>query len=198
MLLDGPRLVVGPEATADGLREAQRRAGSRVLELIEQSRAGFETALSRFYEGDGGGAEGGEEAEPSFDLEEMGGQAAQRDLLEDSGDAPVIRLVHQLLRRAVSAGASDLHVEPYEGGLRVRMRIDGFLQSVMDRGDVPVRRVISRLKVMAGLDIAETRLPQDGRIPLRLGGRLIDTRVSSLPGHYGERIVLRSSTAPPG
>lgn len=191
MLLDGPRLVVGPEATADGLREAQRRAGSRVLELIEQSRAGFETALSRFYEGDGGGAEGGEEAEPSFDLEEMGGQAAQRDLLEDSGDAPVIRLVHQLLRRAVSAGASDLHVEPYEGGLRVRMRIDGFLQSVMDRGDVPVRRVISRLKVMAGLDIAETRLPQDGRIPLRLGGRLIDTRVSSLPGHYGERIVLR-------
>ncbi len=71
------------------------------------------------------------------------------------------------------------------------MRIDGFLQPVMDRDDVPVRRVVSRLKVMAGLDIAETRLPQDGRIPLRLGGRLIDTRVSSLPGNYGERIVLR-------
>ncbi|QGX96758.1 type II/IV secretion system protein (plasmid) [Roseovarius faecimaris] len=190
VLLDGARLVVGPEATADGLREAQRRAGPRVLELVEQSRAGFETALSQFYEGDGGGEEG-EEAEPSFDLEDMGGPAAQRDLLEDSGDAPVIRLVHQLLRRAVSSGASDLHVEPYEGGLRVRMRIDGFLQSVMDRNDVPVRRVISRLKVMAGLDIAETRLPQDGRIPLRLGGRLIDTRVSSLPGNYGERIVLR-------
>ncbi|CAN0275446.1 unnamed protein product, partial [Chrysoparadoxa australica] len=71
------------------------------------------------------------------------------------------------------------------------MRIDGFLQTVMDRADVPVKRVVSRLKVMAGLDIAETRLPQDGRIPLRLGGRMIDTRVSSLPGNYGERIVLR-------
>ncbi|MCA8967883.1 MAG: Flp pilus assembly complex ATPase component TadA, partial [Planctomycetes bacterium] len=67
----------------------------------------------------------------------------------------------------------------------------GFLQTVMDRSDVPVKRVVSRLKVMAGLDIAETRLPQDGRIPLSLGGRSIDTRVSSLPGNYGERIVLR-------
>ncbi|WP_371229763.1 GspE/PulE family protein [Roseovarius sp. 2305UL8-3] len=190
VLLDGARLVVGPDATAQGLREAQRRAGRIELELIEQSRAGFETALSQFYEGDNGDGPAGE-AEPSFDLEDMSGPTAQRDLLEESGDAPVIKLVNQLLRRAVSSGASDLHVEPYEGGLRVRMRIDGFLQSVMDRNDVPVRRVISRLKVMAGLDIAETRLPQDGRIPLRLGGRLIDTRVSSLPGNYGERIVLR-------
>ena len=190
VLLDGARLVVGPDALAAGLREAQRRAGPRKLELIEESRAGFEMALSQFYEGSSDEGEAAE-AEPSFDLEDNAGPAAQRDLLEESGDAPVIKLVNQLLRRAVSSGASDLHVEPYEGGLRVRMRIDGFLQSVMDRNDVPVRRVISRLKVMAGLDIAETRLPQDGRIPLRLGGRLIDTRVSSLPGNYGERIVLR-------
>jgi len=190
VLLDGPRLVVGPDATPQGLREAQRRAGGLALELIEQTRAGFETALSEFYESDSS-ENGAGEAEPSFDLEDAAGPATQRDLLEESGDAPVIKLVNQLLRRAVSSGASDLHVEPYEGGLRVRMRIDGFLQSVMDRNDVPVRRVISRLKVMAGLDIAETRLPQDGRIPLRLGGRLIDTRVSSLPGNYGERIVLR-------
>ncbi|MFC6582697.1 GspE/PulE family protein [Sulfitobacter aestuariivivens] len=103
----------------------------------------------------------------------------------------MIQLVNQLLRRAVTANASDLHIEPYEGGLRARMRVDGFLQTVLDRADVPVKRVVSRLKVMAGLDIAETRLPQDGRIPLSLGGRMIDTRVSSLPGNYGERIVLR-------
>ncbi len=115
----------------------------------------------------------------------------ERDLLEDTEDAPVIQLVNQLLRRAVLAGASDLHVEPYEGGLRARMRVDGFLQPVLDRSDVPVKRIVSRLKVMAGLDIAETRLPQDGRIPLRLGGRLIDTRVSAMPGNYGERVVLR-------
>ena len=127
----------------------------------------------------------------SFDLEDGPGRGVGRDLLEDAGEAPVIQLVNQLLRRAVQAGASDLHVEPYEGGLRARMRVDGFLQPVLDRDDVPVRRVISRLKVMAGLDIAETRLPQDGRIALSLGGRMIDTRVSSLPGNYGERIVLR-------
>jgi len=183
-------MVTGPGATALGLREAHRRAGAGLLDLVEESQAGFETALTRVYDNGGGEGAAGE-PEPSFDLEETAGPAIQRDLLEEPGDAPVIRLVNQLLRRAVTSGASDLHVEPYEGGLRVRMRIDGFLQKVMDRDDVPVRRVISRLKVMAGLDISETRLPQDGRIPLRLGGRLIDTRVSSLPGNYGERIVLR-------
>ena len=189
VLLDGGRLIAGPEATLLGLREAQRRVGGAVLALSEESQTGFEAALARIYEA--GEAEGSTDPEPSFDLEDVAGRAQDRDLLEDPGEAPVIRLVNQLLRRAVTAGASDLHVEPYEGGLRVRMRIDGFLQKMMDRDDVPVRRVISRLKVMAGLDISETRLPQDGRIPLRLGGRLIDTRVSSLPGNYGERIVLR-------
>lgn len=190
MLLEGGRLVTGPDATVLGLREAQRRAGPRDLEIVEESRAGFEAALARVYE-KGGTEEGTADLGEGFDLEEGAAAATQRDLLEDPGEAPVIRLVNQLLRRAVTAGASDLHVEPYEGGLRVRMRIDGFLQPLLDRDDVPVRRVISRLKVMAGLDISETRLPQDGRIPLRLGGRLIDTRVSSLPGNYGERIVLR-------
>ena len=190
VLLDGSRIVIGPGATAFGLREAQRRAGAVTVELVEETQAGFETALTRLY-GSGETDGQGDEPETLFDLEENAGPAAQRDLLEEPGDAPVIRLVNQLMRRAVTSGASDLHIEPYEGGLRVRMRIDGFLQKVMDRDDVPVRRVISRLKVMAGLDISETRLPQDGRIPLRLGGRLIDTRVSSLPGNYGERIVLR-------
>ncbi len=189
VLLDGTRMIAGPGATALGLREAQRRAGEGALEFCEESQAGFETALARLYEA--GEGEGNAEPEPSFDLEDEGARTQNRDLLEDPGEAPVIRLVNQLLRRAVTSGASDLHVEPCEGGLRVRMRIDGFLQKVMERDDVPVRRVISRLKVMAGLDISETRLPQDGRIPLRLGGRLIDTRVSSLPGNYGERIVLR-------
>ena len=103
----------------------------------------------------------------------------------------MIELVNQLLRRTVRGGASDLHVEPYEDGLRARVRIDGMLRTVLDRSDVPVRRVISRLKVMAGLDTAETRLPQDGRIGLRYGGRDIDVRMSTLPGHFGERITLR-------
>lgn len=185
--LEASALFVAPSASVQGLREARRRAGSP-LEITTLSRAEFEAALTRLYQG--GDATGASD-EVTFDVSETGTQAAQRDLLEDAEEAPVIQLVNQLLRRAVLAGASDLHVEPYEGGLRVRMRVDGFLQTTMDRADVPVRRVVSRLKVMAGLDIAETRLPQDGRIPLRLGGRQIDTRVSSLPGNYGERIVLR-------
>lgn len=188
VLLEGDCLVAGPGASLLGLREAQRRAGPKAG-FREETQAGFDAALARVYETDQPAE--ASDPEPSFDLEDGAARAQSRDLLEDPGEAPVIRLVNQLLRRAVTAGASDLHVEPYEGGLRVRMRIDGFLQKMMDRNDVPVRRVISRLKVMAGLDISETRLPQDGRIALRLGGRLIDTRVSSLPGNYGERIVLR-------
>ncbi|NDW44302.1 GspE/PulE family protein [Ruegeria sp. PrR005] len=186
VLLDEDRLIAGPGASLLGLAEARRRAG-RALEIVEESQIGFEAALARLYQRDAAGGE----TELLFDLEDRGQAARQRDLLEEDEDAPVIQLVNALLRRAVGAGASDLHVEPHEGGLRIRMRVDGFLQTTMDRSDVPVRKIVSRLKVMAGLDIAETRLPQDGRIPLRLGGRLIDTRVSSLPGKYGERIVLR-------
>jgi general secretion pathway protein E len=188
VVLDGTRLIVGPQVTSIGLREAQRRIGQGDVHFVQETAAGFETALMRIYQASGSGAQ---EEELSFDLEGSSGAAQGRDLLDEAGDAPVIQLVNLLLRRAVSAGASDLHLEPHEGGIRARMRIDGFLQTMMDRSDVPVRRVISRLKVMAGLDIAETRLPQDGRIPLRLGGRVIDTRVSSLPGNYGERIVVR-------
>ena len=172
-----------------GLREAQRRThGHATPPVTLEDDAGFERTLARAYQS----AENETETDGVlFDLEDLSANARQRDLLEDVVEAPVIQLVNQLLRRAVQAGASDLHIEPFEGGLRVRQRVDGFLQPVMVRSDVPVKRVVSRLKVMAGLDIAETRLPQDGRIPLSLGGRTIDTRVSSLPGNYGERVVLR-------
>ena len=186
MVLEGDQLITGPAPTQTGLREARRRAGAP-LTLSSQSQVAFETTLTRLYQA--GGEQDGDDL--LFDLEDQAQNTRQRDLLEDTEDAPVIQLVNTLLRRAVTAGASDLHVEPHEGGLRMRMRVDGFLQTALDRSDVPVRKIVSRLKVMAGLDIAETRLPQDGRIPLRLGGRLIDTRVSSLPGKYGERIVLR-------
>lgn len=191
MLLEPGRVLLGPAATQLGMREIQRRIGAVTgIEVVRVDEAAFANALSNAYRGDD------DDGAPVtsgvlFELEEAAQGHRQRDLLEDPGEAPVIQLVNRLLRRAVLNGASDLHFEPHENGLRVRMRVDGFLQEVMDRPDVPVKRVVSRLKVMAGLDIAETRLPQDGRIPLALGGRVIDTRVSSLPGHYGERIVLR-------
>lgn len=187
MVLQGDALICGPGATVFGLREARRRA--RVPLRVERvAQEAFETVLNTHYR-DGSG--GGEEDDLSFDLEAGSGGPGLRDLLEDATEAPVIELVNQLLRRTVRGGASDLHVEPSEDGLRARVRVDGMLRTVMDRTDVPVKRVISRLKVMAGLDTAETRLPQDGRISLRYGGRDIDVRMSTLPGHFGERIVLR-------
>jgi len=187
--LDGARLLCGPEPSALGLREARRRAG-RPLVPEALGPDAFAAALARLYGGEAG--QGGAADEIlSFDLEGEDRPGQSRDLLEDPADAPVIRLVNQLLRQAVRAGASDLHIEPHESGLRARMRVDGTMTQVLDRSDVPARRVVSRLKVMAALDIAETRLPQDGRIALRFGGRAIDLRVSTLPGHHGERVVMR-------
>ncbi len=188
LVLQGDALVCGPGVTLLGLREARRRLG-RALRVEDVDEDAFEAALNAHYR-ERHGAEA-DETDLSFDLELRDGAPGLRDLLEDATEAPVIELVNQLLRRTVRAGASDLHVEPYEDGLRARVRIDGMLRTVMDRSDVPVRRVISRLKVMAGLDTAETRLPQDGRIGLRYGGRDLDVRMSTLPGQYGERITLR-------
>ena len=113
------------------------------------------------------------------------------DLLEAGDEAPAIRLVNALLFQAVREGASDVHVEPYERTLVVRFRIDGILHAVLEP---PLRlhpTLASRVKIMAGLDIAERRLPQDGRIRLRIGGRDIDVRVSLVPTGFGERVVLR-------
>jgi general secretion pathway protein E len=113
------------------------------------------------------------------------------DLLEKSDDNPVIRMVNTLIMEAIQQGASDIHFEPIEEGLSIRYRIDGVLQ----KRHVPPReyqqQILTRLKVMAKMDIAENRLPQDGRIKLRHGGREIDFRVSTLPIVHGERVVLR-------
>lgn len=185
--LDGTTLFIGPGATALGLREARRRA-DRALDVVALDTDGFDAALARLY---AEGAATEDAADLAFDLDGAEGGGTARDLLEDPADAPVVRLVNGLLRQAVRAGASDLHLEPHEGGLAARMRIDGTMTPVFDRRDVPARRVVSRLKVMAALDIAETRLPQDGRIGLRFGGRAIDLRLSTLPGAHGERVVMR-------
>jgi general secretion pathway protein E len=186
--LDGDRLHLGPAPTALGLRLARLLAG-RALDPVTHDAEGFEAVLARLY-ADAGGEGAGAEPE-GFDLETDTPAGSARDLLEDPADAPVVRLVNGLLRQAVRAGASDLHLEPHEAGLKARMRIDGTMTEVFDRRDVPARRVVARIKVMAALDIAETRLPQDGRIGLRFGGRAIDLRLSTLPGAHGERVVMR-------
>jgi len=121
-----------------------------------------------------------EEEEEDVGLEEV--QAA---------DSPVVKLVNSLISDAVAKGASDIHIEPYEKTLRVRYRIDGMLHEMMSPPFKMKGAIISRLKIMAELDIAEKRIPQDGRIKIRIGGKPIDLRVSTLPTIYGEKVVMR-------
>ena len=113
------------------------------------------------------------------------------DLLDETSDAPVIKLVNHIFSQAVKSQASDIHIEPYQQNLQIRFRLDGVLHNVLS----PPRRlhaaIVSRIKVMARLDIAEKRLPQDGRTDVKIGDRLVDVRVSCLPTAFGERVVLR-------
>lgn len=113
------------------------------------------------------------------------------DLLDETSDAPIIKLVNHIFSQAVKSRASDIHIEPYQQRLQVRFRLDGILHNVLS----PPRRlhaaIVSRIKVMARLDIAEKRLPQDGRTEVKIGERLVDVRVSCLPTAFGERVVLR-------
>ena len=114
------------------------------------------------------------------------------DLLESEDDAPIIRLLNALLTQAIKEGASDIHLDTFEGRMVVRFRVDGVLREVLEPNRQLAPLLVSRLKVMARLDIAEKRLPQDGRISLRIAGRPVDVRVSTLPvGQGGERVVLR-------
>jgi len=116
---------------------------------------------------------------------------AVEDLLEAAHDAPIIRMLNALLTQAAKDGASDIHIEPYERASSVRFRVDGTLREVVQPNRALHAALISRLKIMAELDIAEKRLPQDGRISLRIGGHAVDVRVSTMPSAHGERAVLR-------
>lgn len=113
------------------------------------------------------------------------------ELLDDTSEAPFIRAVNSIMTQAVQAGASDIHVEPYRNELRIRFRLDGVLYDKLTFPRKVHPPLVSRIKIMANLDIAEKRAPQDGRIALVLGGREVDLRVSTLPTTFGERVVLR-------
>ena len=113
------------------------------------------------------------------------------DLLEDSGKSSIVKVVNSILFDAVQQRASDIHIQPYEGHLQVRFRIDGVLFDQFEIPKVSQEEVISRIKVISQMDIAEKRLPQDGRSTIRVGSRVIDLRVASLPTSYGERVVIR-------
>lgn len=125
-----------------------------------------------------------------FGLDDLDDEKLE-DLLDDTSDAPLIKLVNMVLTQAVRAGASDVHIEPFRDSLRVRFRLDGVLYNKHTFKKRFSAAIVSRIKIMAKLNIAEKRLPQDGRIALTLGGREVDLRVSTLPTSHGERVVMR-------
>ncbi len=194
-------LDLGPESVQLGVRtgadpfaliEARRVLG-RPLYLEALSSERFEQVLSEQY---ARSAVSGDAAEAEFDGHEnlnslIEGIAPTADLLDGDDDAPVIRLINGLIYEAVNRKASDVHIEPHQDHMSVRYRIDGVLQEVLTPSSRLAAPLISRIKVMARLDIAETRVPQDGRISLSIGGRSIDVRVSTLPSRYGERVTMR-------
>lgn len=113
------------------------------------------------------------------------------DLLENEDDAPIIKLINAMLSEAIKESASDIHIETFENSLKIRFRVDGILREVLKPNRKLASLLVSRIKVMAKLDIAEKRIPQDGRISLKIGGRAVDVRVSTMPSSHGERVVLR-------
>jgi general secretion pathway protein E len=152
----------------------------------------FERLLREGYESDRSGLAAVEDLEGTTDLAHLAQDLPeQADLLESDDDAPIIRLINAVLAQAIREGASDIHIEPYENRLVVRFRVDGMMREVLQSRRAVAPLVVSRIKVMSKLDIAEKRLPQDGRISLRVAGRAVDVRVSTLPSGHGERVVLR-------
>jgi general secretion pathway protein E len=153
----------------------------------------FERALSQAYtHGENHAATLVGDMEHGMDLQQLAQDIPEvADLLESEDDAPIIRLINALLTQALRENASDIHIEPFETRSVVRFRLDGALRDVIEPKRALHAAIVSRIKVMAQLDIAEKRLPQDGRITLRLAGRPVDVRVSTLPTGHGERVVLR-------
>ena len=178
------------DAPISALMEAQRVAGQLIaFEAIDP--AAFDKALSASYRDSA--AEAAQMADDdSDDLSALAETAASvDDLLDQKDDAPVVRLINALLLEAVKDGASDVHIEVEEKRLVVRFRVDGVLRDVLEPRRALAPQLSSRLKVMGKLDIAEKRLPQDGRVSLRVGSYDLDVRISTLPSQFGERVVLR-------
>ena len=173
------------------LSEVQRLHGPSALEEIDEQ--ALDRRIAQAYAGgEGNAAAVVGEVESAVDLSSLLQELpAVEDLLEAAHDAPIIRMLNALLTQAAKDGASDIHIEPYERSSSVRFRVDGTLREVVQPNRALHAALISRLKIMAELDIAEKRLPQDGRISLRIGGHAVDVRVSTLPSAHGERAVLR-------
>ncbi|MDC7717099.1 type II secretion system ATPase GspE [Vogesella sp. DC21W] len=189
---DGRVLLLDSQTPASAISEVLRLHGAPDhLETLAADE--LDRRLSSLYANRSDGAAGVvDDIGDSLDLNAMVDSLPEvEDLLESEGDAPIIRMINALLTQALRDGASDIHIEAFEDRSLVRFRLDGTLRDVVTPHRALHAAMVSRLKIMASMDIAEKRLPQDGRISLRLGGRPVDVRVSTLPTSHGERVVLR-------
>lgn len=188
----GLQVVCRPDASLDALLETQRYLNT-AFECAEVEPEEFDRLLQQSYEDRSSQTmEAVEGLEDDLDLDSVAQALAEpEDLIENEDDAPIIRLINALFTQAIRENASDIHIEPFESRLVVRFRVDGVLREVLQPNRVLAPLIVSRIKVMAKMDIAEKRVPQDGRISLRIAGRAVDVRVSTLPSGQGERVVLR-------
>ncbi len=188
---DGVEVLASKASSMTGLTEVQRILGKIVVKI--ESEEALRDLISKAYSASEGSAQSVvDEVAGDIDLARlMEDTPAVEDLLESADDAPIIRLINALLTQAVREGASDIHIEAFEDSSVVRLRVDGTLRDIARPKRALHAALVSRIKIMAQLDIAEKRLPQDGRITLRVAGRPVDVRVSTLPTGYGERAVLR-------
>ena len=186
------RLSVRTNANPVSVAEVTRLLG-RPLPCDLVSSEQFTELLSAVYENDSStAAQMMQGVEDDLDLASLADSVPEtEDLLEQEDDAPIIRLINGLLAEAIKENASDIHIETFEKRLTVRFRVDGILREVVAPKRALAPLLVSRIKVMARLDIAEKRVPQDGRISLRIAGREIDVRVSTIPSSNGERVVMR-------
>ncbi|WP_298147493.1 type II secretion system ATPase GspE [uncultured Acinetobacter sp.] len=189
---DQPIIVRREQTPLLAIQEARRLLGVPAqYELYNEQE--FNQLLSRSFSGDSGESQqvaAGLEDHP--DLLSLADSVPEaEDLMDQEDDAPIVRLINALLSEAIRVGASDIHIEAFEKKLSVRLRVDGQLREIVQPRRELAPLLVSRIKVMARLDIAEKRIPQDGRISLRLAGREVDVRVSTLPSSHGERVVMR-------
>lgn len=184
-------IAIRESASKTAIIEARRFMG-KPLQIQKVSDSEFDKHLSNQFAMDGGAAAMADTLgiEDNGDIFSTGLPSAE-DLLDSADDAPAIKLINGIIAEAARNGVSDVHIEPYETALIVRMRIDGVLEEKLRMPPHVAPVIVSRIKVMARLDIAERRIPQDGRIGLTLGGKLLDVRVSTLPSRAGERVVMR-------
>lgn len=188
---DGVCLFVRQDTPPFAIQEAMRLQGD-TLPFDTLADDQFEQRLNLVYQSQN--EDRMQQAEEFSDLDLMSlaeSVPETEDLLEQEDDAPIIRLINAILTEAIHESASDIHVETFEKKLVIRFRVDGVLREVLQPKRALAPLLISRIKVMARLDIAEKRLPQDGRIALKVAGREVDIRVSTLPSSYGERVVMR-------